>query len=61
MVKPRMVKWALVFLVLGMAAALVGGFAHAFFGIAAYIFFIALEMFILFAVLSAKGRREALG
>jgi uncharacterized membrane protein YtjA (UPF0391 family) len=61
MVNPRMVKWALAFLVLGFAAALIGGFAHAYFGIAAYTFFMALEMFILFAVLSKKGRREAFG
>jgi hypothetical protein len=54
-----MIKWTLFFLALcAVAAATVaGGFAESWFGVSAYIFFLALQLTILFAVLSKVRTR----
>lgn len=55
-----MLKWALIFLVIGLVAGLLGfgGLGGAFIGIAKFLFFLAITMFVVFLVLGlAIGRK----
>ncbi|MGP1281994.1 MAG: DUF1328 domain-containing protein [Parasphingopyxis sp.] len=55
-----MLRWALIFLVLGLVLALVGfgGIGGAFVGIAKILFYVALAVFLLFFVMHLMGSRR---
>lgn len=55
-----MLKWALIFLVVGLALGAMGfgGVGGAFVGLAKILFFIAIALFILFAVLAFVAGRK---
>lgn len=60
-----MIKWAIIFLVLGLIAGLLGftGIAGAAIGIAKILFFIAVALFVIFLVLglmAGKGVKNAI-
>jgi uncharacterized membrane protein YtjA (UPF0391 family) len=56
-----MLRWALIFLVLGLVLALFGfgGIGGAFVGIAKILFIVAIAIFVLFLVLHLLGGRRA--
>lgn len=58
-----MLKWALIFLVIGVVAGLLGfgGIGGAFVGIAKVLFFIALAIFLVFVVLGIIAGRKVTG
>ncbi len=55
-----MLKWALIFLVLGLVAGLLGfgGIGGAFVGIAKFLFFVAIAIFVIFLVLGLMAGRK---
>jgi uncharacterized membrane protein YtjA (UPF0391 family) len=55
-----MLKWALIFLVVGVVLGLMGfgGIGGAFVGIAKFLFFIAVALFLLFVVLGVTAARR---
>lgn len=55
-----MLKWALIFLVLGLIAGALGfgGIGGAFIGIAKFLFFVALALFVIFLVLGIMAGRK---
>lgn len=55
-----MLKWALIFLVLGLVAGALGfgGIGGAFIGIAKFLFFVALALFVIFLVLGIMAGRK---
>jgi uncharacterized membrane protein YtjA (UPF0391 family) len=56
----HMLKWALIFLVLGLVAGALGfgGIGGAFIGIAKFLFFVALALFVIFLVLGIMAGRK---
>lgn len=55
-----MLKWALIFLVLGLVAGALGfgGIGGAFIGIAKFLFFVAIALFVIFLVLGIMAGRK---
>lgn len=55
-----MIKWALIFLVVGVVLGLMGfgGIGGAFVGIAKLLFFVAIALFLLFVVLGVTAARR---
>lgn len=55
-----MIKWALIFLVLGLIAGALGfgGIGGAFIGIAKFLFFVAIALFLVFLVLGILAGRK---
>lgn len=55
-----MLKWALIFLVLGLVAGALGfgGIGGAFIGIAKILFFVAIALFVIFLVLGVMAGRK---
>jgi uncharacterized membrane protein YtjA (UPF0391 family) len=55
-----MIKWALIFLVLGLVAGALGfgGIGGAFIGIAKFLFFVAIALFVIFLVLGIMAGRK---
>ena len=55
-----MMKWALIFLVIGIVAGILGfgGVAGTAFGIAKFLFFIALALFVIFLVLAIVAGKK---
>ena len=55
-----MIKWALIFLVLGLVAGALGfgGVGGAFIGIAKFLFFVAIALFVIFLVLGIMAGRK---
>lgn len=57
-----MLKWALIFLILGLVAGVLGfgGIGGAFIGIAKFLFFVAIAIFLVFLVLGVMAGRKIL-
>jgi uncharacterized membrane protein YtjA (UPF0391 family) len=55
-----MIKWAVIFLVLGLVAGALGfgGIGGAFIGIAKFLFFVAIALFVIFLVLGIMAGRK---
>ncbi|ARS28576.1 DUF1328 family protein [Sphingomonas sp. KC8] len=55
-----MIKWALIFLVVGLVLGALGfgGLGGAFVGIAKFLFFVALALFVLFLVLGTVAAKK---
>lgn len=58
-----MLKWALIFLVVGVVLGLLGfgGIGGAFVGIAKFLFFVAIAVFVIFLVLAISAGRKISG
>lgn len=57
-----MLKWAFIFLILGLVAGALGfgGIGGAFIGIAKFLFFVAIALFVIFLVLGIMAGRRLL-